>query len=147
MSWCIARIIRARKGQRPVRVTDRHLLRLLRKRPDRTTRVASLARGVSVATAGLNLVFLVSLTLIVRVTMATNWLLLAFGLPARAAPLFIIPLLTAVLAVGGLVFAGLAWKNKYWTVVGRVHYSLVILAALAFTWFLSYWGLLTFRLR
>jgi hypothetical protein len=49
--------------------------------------------------------------------------------------------------VEGIVFAVLVWKNKYWTVVGRVHYSLVVLAALAFTWFLSYWGLLTFYLR
>jgi pimeloyl-ACP methyl ester carboxylesterase len=122
-----------------------NLLRLLRKRSDQTTWVALLARGVSVATAGLSLVFLVGLTLIVRETMATNWLLLTFGLPAKAAPLFIIPPLTAVLALGGLVLAVLAWKNAYWTAVGRVHYSLVALAATAFTWFLSYWDLLTFQ--
>ena len=119
-----------------------NLLRWWRKRWDQNTRGALLARGVSVATAGLNLAFLVSLMLIIRETMAKNWLLLALGLPAKAAPLFIIPFLTAVLAAGVLVFAGLAWKNGYWTVIGRLHYSLVALAVVAFIWFLSYWGLL-----
>jgi hypothetical protein len=48
----------------------------------------------------------------------------------------------AVLAIGAVVFALLAWKNHYWNMAGRVYYTLVTLAAVAFVWFLDYWNLL-----
>jgi hypothetical protein len=38
----------------------------------------------------------------------------------------------------------IAWKNRYWRVTGRLHYTLVALAGIGFTWFLHYWNLLTF---
>lgn len=89
---------------------------------------------------------LVDLMPVVRDVASTNWLMLAFGLPAKAAPLFLIPLLTTALTVGLLVFAVLTWGNGGWSTVGRVHYSLVTLAALAFVWFLNYWDLSGFWL-
>ena len=48
----------------------------------------------------------------------------------------------AVLAIGAIVFTVLAWKNHYWDIAGRVYYTLVMLAAVAFVWFLNYWNLL-----
>lgn len=122
------------------------LIRLLLKPSRQTTRAARLAHGLAVATATLNLAFLVGLMLVVRETASTNWLVLTFGLPAKTASLFLIPLLTTVLAMGLVVFAILAWKHRYWTAVGRVHYSLLTLTAPAFIWFLSYWDLLVLRL-
>ncbi len=119
-----------------------NLYRQIRKRSGPTAQKAGLARGLAAATAALNLAFLVGLALAVRDTASANWLMLAFGLPAKAAPLLIIPPLTTVLTIGLLLFAVLAWRRRYWTVVGRVHYSLLTLAALAFIWFLSYWSLL-----
>jgi CubicO group peptidase (beta-lactamase class C family) len=53
--------------------------------------------------------------------------------------------LSAVLTVGALVYAVLAWKNSYWGVAARVHYTLVTVAAAAFVWFLNYWNLLGWR--
>lgn len=53
--------------------------------------------------------------------------------------------LSAVLTIGVLIFAFLAWKNKYWSICGRVHYSLIGLASRVFIWFLNYWNLLGFR--
>jgi len=53
---------------------------------------------------------------------------------------FSIPL--AVLAVGAVFFTMLAWKNQYWRLAGRMHYTLGTLAAVGFVWFLSYWNLL-----
>lgn len=44
-----------------------------------------------------------------------------------------------------LVFTVLSWKNRYWRVASRIHYSLVAIASLAFIWFLSYWNLLGFH--
>ena len=48
----------------------------------------------------------------------------------------------AVLAMGAVVFTVLAWQNHYWNIAGRVYYTLVTLAAVAFVWFLNYWNLL-----
>jgi len=53
--------------------------------------------------------------------------------------------LAAVLTVGALVYSVLAWKNSYWGIATRVHYTLVTVAALAFVWFLNYWNLLGWR--
>jgi hypothetical protein len=53
--------------------------------------------------------------------------------------------LSAVLTVGALVYSVLAWKNSYWGIATRVHYTLVTVAAVAFVWFLNYWNLLGWR--
>jgi hypothetical protein len=53
--------------------------------------------------------------------------------------------LGAVLTVGSLVYSVLAWKNSYWGIAARVHYTLVTVAAAAFIWFLNYWNLLGWR--
>jgi CubicO group peptidase (beta-lactamase class C family) len=50
--------------------------------------------------------------------------------------------LSAVLTVGALLYSVLAWKNRYWGIAARVHYTLVTVAAVAFVWFLNYWNLL-----
>ena len=55
------------------------------------------------------------------------------------------PVLATVLTVGAVVFTVLAWRNKYWGLLGRVHYTLVALAALTFAWWLNYWNLLGWR--
>ena len=53
--------------------------------------------------------------------------------------------LAAVLTVGALIYSVLAWKNSYWGIAARVHYTLVTVAAVAFVWFLNYWNLLGWR--
>ena len=52
----------------------------------------------------------------------------------------------AVLAVGALVFTVIAWRKKYWTGCARIHYTLILLAAAGFLWFLNFWNLLGWRL-
>ena len=53
--------------------------------------------------------------------------------------------LSAILTVGALVYAVLAWKNHYWGIAFRIYYALVTVAAVAFVWFLNYWNLLGWR--
>ena len=53
--------------------------------------------------------------------------------------------LAAVLTVGALVYAILAWRNGYWGVAFRTYYTLVTIAAVAFVWFLHYWNWLGWR--
>jgi CubicO group peptidase (beta-lactamase class C family) len=83
--------------------------------------------------------------LIGMLSVLSNYLELIFGVPLLLRILLILPILSALLTIGALFFAYVAWKNKYWTVCGRVHYTLVVLASLAFLWFLAYWNLLGFH--
>ena len=53
--------------------------------------------------------------------------------------------LSAALTAGSLVYTVLAWKDSYWGVVFRTYYSLVMVAAVAFVWFLNFWNLLGWR--
>ncbi|KAF5433123.1 hypothetical protein C5S36_07085 [Candidatus Methanophagaceae archaeon] len=70
---------------------------------------------------------------------------LMYGIPPLLPFVLVLPLLAAVLTIGALCFTVLAWKNRYWGVFGRVHYTVVTVAALGFIWFLNYWNLLGFR--
>jgi len=53
--------------------------------------------------------------------------------------------LSTLLTVGALVYGVLAWKNNYWSIAGRIYYTLVTIAAVAFVWFLNFWNLLGWR--
>jgi CubicO group peptidase (beta-lactamase class C family) len=53
--------------------------------------------------------------------------------------------LSALLTVGALIYAVLAWKDRYWGIVFRIYYTLVMVAAVAFVWFLNFWNLLGWR--
>lgn len=69
---------------------------------------------------------------------------IVFGLPlllkrVLLAPQFVAGL-SAVTALGCLI----AWINGYWRFTGRLHYTLVALAGIGFTWLLYYWNLLAF---
>jgi hypothetical protein len=59
--------------------------------------------------------------------------------------LMVIPIVIAVLAVATIVMTVLAWKNKYWSFWGRVHYTTVVPAMLGFFWFTNTWNLLGFH--
>jgi CubicO group peptidase (beta-lactamase class C family) len=50
--------------------------------------------------------------------------------------------IAVILTAGAVVFTFLAWKNRFWGTLGRVHYTLVTLGALSFAGWLYYWNLL-----
>ena len=60
--------------------------------------------------------------------------------------LLVTPIVTSVMSIALLVCTVMAWRDRYWSLIGRVHYSLVTAAALAFVWLTNYWKLLGFRL-
>jgi len=91
--------------------------------------------------SAMNVVFLVGLNLAV-VQMGQEFV---YGMPPLVIALLCIPLLTTLLTVLLPIWTVFAWKDKYWSLVGRLHYSLITLAALAYIPFLSYWNLLGFR--
>jgi len=54
--------------------------------------------------------------------------------------------LPVLLALPLPIFVGLAWRNRWWKVSTRVHYTLVTLAVMAVIWWAHYWNLLGFRM-
>lgn len=60
---------------------------------------------------------------------------------ALAFPLLAIPV---TLAVAGCAVQ--AWRSGWWTAYGRVQYSVIALASLAFLWSLHYWNLVGYRI-
>lgn len=52
------------------------------------------------------------------------------------------PVLLVGLTMALIAFSVLAWKNKYWTVLKRVHYTLVSLSAVVMCSFFNHWNLL-----
>ena len=69
----------------------------------------------------------------------------AFGIPLAYKIVMGFGVLSAILTIGALIYSVLAWKNSYWSVVFRLYYTLVTIAAIAFVWFLNYWNLLGWR--
>jgi hypothetical protein len=70
---------------------------------------------------------------------------LVFGIPFAYKVVLGLGVLSALLTVGALFYAVLAWKERYWGVGFRVYYTLVTVAAVAFVWFLNSWNLLGWR--
>ena len=94
---------------------------------------------------GLNLVCALGMLVIARLTKNNERLKLVYGVPKIITFLLCILLLTSVLALCLPVFAISAWLNNEWSLIERLHYSLVTITALGSIFFLNYWNLLGFR--
>ncbi len=60
-------------------------------------------------------------------------------------PLYTVTWLLRIALLAGVALLGLAyfaWREKYWSLAGRIHYTLLALAVIAFTGFELYWRLL-----
>jgi CubicO group peptidase (beta-lactamase class C family) len=97
----------------------------------------SLARWVAVLVSVLNLGYLIGIAILFVQFSAEPF---GFTLPMRL--LLGVPWITAALGLTMLPFTVLAWKDRYWNVAGRVHYSLIMIATLAFIWFEVFWKLI-----
>ncbi len=69
----------------------------------------------------------------------------SFGVPLQFRVVLGLGVLSALLTAGALVYTVLAWKDRYWGVAFRSYYTLVMVAAVAFVWFLNQWNLLGWR--
>jgi len=116
------------------------MIRALRRRAPRP---AWLARWLAALVATLHLAFLVLLLIFIVNTSTAQPYLLLFGLPPEAAPLFTVPWLAGALSLGLALLAWPVWREGYWGLAGRIHYTLVTLASFAFIWLLLDWGLLS----
>jgi hypothetical protein len=110
------------------------LLRRLRRRPASTMPSgAKRARLLAGFTALLGIAFVVALGAVIAATAPDNAFLLGFGVPGSAGPIFLLPWLLMVGTIGVVFFAVVAWPRHWWTLTGRLHYSLVALACVGLT--------------
>ena len=109
------------------------LIRALRRRnTDKGTLWSSgrLARWTALALSVVGIIFLVAMPLQENTPLdLTNVLLIA-------------PWPIAALALPVVVLAAIAWWKRWWKPAGRIHYTIIALAALALLWFEIYWGFL-----
>ncbi len=65
-----------------------------------------------------------------------------FELPSNLPLVMAIPPIMAVMGILLLVFTPLAWMKRFWTLRGRLDYTLVTLSAWTVIWELAYWNFL-----
>jgi pimeloyl-ACP methyl ester carboxylesterase len=120
------------------------LLRWARRDRVRTRRAEWWFHGLLGTATGLGLIFLGGLVLFSVGTVFTDLGLAIFGLPASIAPLFALPLATALLALGLLAALALIWRQSIGSPVARGVYSLLALVVVAFVGFVAWWDLFPF---
>lgn len=117
------------------------LRRVVCKRPRFGKPAPRAARWLAGGMSAFFLIFLVGLA-----AAASNLEQFYYGVPSILKVSLALPITAAGLGIGVLAFVFLAWWKRYWTACSRVHYTLVLLAALAFLWLLNFWNLLGWRL-
>ncbi len=65
-----------------------------------------------------------------------------YGIPPLVKGVLLLPLLSAVLALMLTALLVPVWRRCVQTLAGRLHYTLLVIAAIAFLWSLHYWRLL-----
>ena len=114
------------------------LIRRIRKRETTSSAGSRRARWVAGIVSILNLIFLL-------------FLLFAFGEGLRfgVQPIvqvaLLIPIVTTLLTLILLWMTFLAWKDSYWSILGRIYYSFLTLTAVLFVLWANYWNLIGWR--
>jgi hypothetical protein len=101
-------------------------------------RRAGVARAILVGLSVTNLLFVLG-------TMVWFNPVPVFGISTAYRLVLGLGVLSAAFSMAAIPAAAAAWKNHYWRIATRVHYTVVVVAALAFMWFLNYWNLLGWR--
>ncbi|NJK73732.1 MAG: hypothetical protein HC942_05765 [Microcoleus sp. SU_5_6] len=104
-----------------------------------TTAIIQLTQWLAVLVSGLNLVFAIGLGL--ALSQADFWELF-FGMPRSLALLLLIPPLSAGLTPGLVLLVVMMWKNHDLSLIKKVYYSVIALAACGFVSILINWNLL-----
>ena len=115
---------------------------LQRPRASSWSRTAGSARLVAVAAGASALVFIVGF---VRTARHMDFWEFIYGIPAPIHRLLVIPPFTALAACGMVFFDVRAWAKGVGSVLDRLYYTMVTVAALVFVWFLVFWNLLNVR--
>ena len=113
-------------------------------KPKEPKKLAIAARWLAGGASVINLLFLMGLLSLFLAKPADAEFL--YSLSTFLLVLLATSMIAAILAIGSAVFAAMAWKGSYWSLPGRIHYTLVALSLLAFVWWLNNWNMLGFKL-
>ncbi len=118
------------------------LLRRRNKRKDiaEGKQLYRLPRRLAICTVALNLVFIVGFSLFMLYFAD----MLEYGVPFLVKALLVIPIITTILAAALLFYGLLVWSRGYWSLVERLHYSLVALTCTGLVIWCYNWNLLGF---
>jgi len=89
----------------------------------------------------LNLVFLLGIPILLLPYAGLNGTELDFGVPLSIQLVFLVPLVTVVLALPLAITAFQLWRTRIWGLWPRAHFIVVAAGSLLFPVFLSYWKL------
>lgn len=103
---------------------------------------ARLARRVAGALGGVQTLFLALLGVVVLLLTKAP----LGGLPALLNWALVLPLLALPLTAGVAGYALAAWRGGWWTLYGRIQYTLIALLAVLYLMSLHYWNLIGFKL-
>lgn len=109
--------------------------------PAKLERLARAGRWLAGGASMLNLLFMIGLAGL----SADAIMLLIYSISPLLIALLAIAIISAIMAIASAAFTALAWKNGYWSIAGRLHFTLVVIALLAFVWWLNNWNLLGFK--
>jgi dienelactone hydrolase len=114
-------------------------------RPDRTLPALAVRRAslLALVASALNVMVLAGVYAFIGVLSSSTE---DVRIPALFNALPLLSLLATLLTIGMGGFAVLAWKDTYWSLIGRVYYTLLALVALLFVGFLNYWDLIGLQL-
>jgi pimeloyl-ACP methyl ester carboxylesterase len=116
------------------------LIRLFRRRRVETAGGWGwLARAVALGVSALALVFLAGLVGVLGYLAFSNNVILFYGLPRQAAPLFIVPWVVVLLAALMLV-VGMVVLRPGWPMWERAYFTLLAMTALGYMAVLAQWG-------
>ena len=59
------------------------------------------------------------------------------SVPALLSAVLTLPVIAAIFSVATAVSAIIAWKEKYWTLPHRVHYTIITIALFAILWWVK----------
>lgn len=99
------------------------------------------ARAARWFAAGCMLLFMGSL-IVIGVELSGDTYEYAYGVPTRIAVLLRLEYLVPPLVLGMVLFAATARLKRWWNLGARIHYSIIVLAAMALIPMLIYWRLL-----
>jgi len=100
------------------------------------------ARWIAGSAAILMLLFVLLLSMMMNQTNLVEQFFTSITVPLPLILLLVIPVIAAILTLFVIPLTVLAWLKKYWTLQGRIHYTLVTLALVTFIWWLNFYNLL-----
>jgi hypothetical protein len=106
---------------------------------------ANVAHWLSVTVSLFSLVGLMGALYALFIKRIAGFPAIAAGVSPLATLMLGILLVGVILGFALPIFTILAWKDGYWPIWGRIHYTFLTISTLAFEWWLNYWNLLGFR--